>query len=455
MSEFRMPSLGADMESGTLIEWLVKAGDRVHRGDIVAVVETDKGAIEIEIFEDAVVAELLIAPDTEVAIGTPLARLDRIGEGAATPRVAPATPATPPISPAARTPSLMPTQPAAPTRPLAPTPPRTSPPTARPAAAVAPATAVPPAGTRRKISPAARQHAREHGVDLDRVVGTGDGGVVTVADVEQFIRAAQATPAPTMRPDSVARHAEPAAPTQPAERAEPTARGQPVAGVAPAPTSPMRRAIAAAMSRSKRDIPHYYLGHTIDLEPALAWLERRNAQRPIERRVVYGALLLKAVARAAAENPVLNGHWRDGAFEAGRAVNVGVVIALRGGGLAAPALANAAALDVDALMAALKDATERARRGRLKSSELASATITVSSLGDTGVESIYPIIHPPQVAIVGVGAVVRRPWVADGGLFVRRVVSVTLAADHRASDGHDGARFLTAIERLLTKPEDL
>jgi len=426
-----MPSLGADMESGTLTEWLVKPGDRVHRGDIVAVVETDKGAIEIEIFEDALVAELLVARDTEVAVGTPLARLDRVGE---------ATPSPPRVAPAAVQPA--PAKPAPPVRPAAPprtmpppvsTPPRVPPPTAPPTAVT-----VPPAGTRRKISPAARQHARERGVDLDRVVGTGDGGVVTVADVEQFVLAAAARPT--------------APPEERAEAADVAAA--PRGDVAREP-SPMRRAIAAAMSRSKREIPHYYLAHTIDLEPALAWLERRNAQRPIEQRVVYGALLLKAVARAAAENPALNGYWRDGAFDGRAVVNVGVVIALRGGGLAAPALQDAGALDVDALMAALKDATERARRGRLKSSELSSATITVSSLGDTGVESIYPIIHPPQVAIVGFGAVVSRPWVAGGGLYVRRVVTVTLAADHRASDGHDGARFLATIERLLAKPEAL
>ena len=444
-----MPSLGADMESGTLIEWLVKVGDRVHRGDIVAVVETDKGAIEIEIFEDAVVAELLVQPDTEVAIGTPLARLDRVGEPAA-PRAAPAAEprAAIPIPPAAPTPRGAPRPP-----PVAPPPmPPRAPSIARPSAA-----AVPSIATRRKVSPAARQHAREHGVDLDRVTGTGDGGVVTVADVEKFIRAPPpSAPMPSTPPPPSA--APPT--TTPPPSAAPPSSAAPAAVVAPtepaaAAASPMRRAIAAAMSRSKREIPHYYLAHTIDLEPALAWLERRNAQRPIERRIVYGALLLKAVARAAADNPSLNGYWRDGAFEGSATVNVGVVISLRGGGLAAPALQNAATLDIDGLMAALKDATERARRGRLKSSELSSATITVSSLGDTGVESIYPIIHPPQVAIVGFGAVVSRPWVADGGLYVRRVVTVTLAADHRASDGHDGARFLTAIERLLAKPEAL
>lgn len=405
-----MPSLGADMESGTLIEWLVKPGDRVRRGDIVAVVETDKGAIEIEIFEDAIVTELLVALDTEVPVGTPLARLDKIGEHAPAVPVQPAVPARaePPPPPAAPTP--------------------------RPAAPPARHVEVPsPAVTRRKISPAARQHARERGIDLDLVVGTGDGGVVTVADVEQWATTAAQT--------SVAQSA-----PAPRPRVERSTTIEP---------SAMRRAIASAMSRSKREIPHYYLSHTIDLEPALTWLERRNAQRPIEQRLVYGVLLLKAVARAVMDTPSLNGYWRDDAFVAAATVNLGVVISLRGGGLAAPALFDAASLDVDALMAALKDATERARRGRLKSSELTAATITVSSLGDIGVEAIYPIIHPPQVAIVGFGAIVTRPWAVDGGLHIRRVVTATLAADHRASDGHEGARMLAAVARYLMKPEVL
>ncbi len=409
-----MPALGADMESATLIEWSVKVGDRVRRGDIVAVVETDKGAIEIEIFDDAIIAELLVTPDTEVAVGTPLARLTAIDDQSVSEPVP-----VPPAAPVAETPAPVAPRAVMKDRPVA----RSSAPPLRPT----PATAQPAASsTRRKISPAARLHARERGIDLDSVVGTGAGGVVTLADVEQFARSTQ--------------------PMVPQPAAERTPGGQ---------TRAMRRAIAMTMARSKREIPHYYLAHAIDVEPALAWLERRNAQRPVEQRIVYGALFLKAVARAAAETPSLNGHWRDGGFEGSQAVNVGVVISLRGGGLAAPALNDADALDIDALMAALKDATARARRGRLKSSELSSATITVSSLGDSGVETMFPIIHPPQVAIVGFGAVMTRPWVVDGGLYVRRVVTATLAADHRASDGHEGARLLSALARHLAKPEAL
>jgi len=403
-----MPSLGADMEHGTLTEWLVKPGDHVHRGDIVAVVETDKGAIEVEIFEDAVIGELLVMPVTDVPVGTPLARLEPAAAGAVTP-TAPATPAkvTAPVAP----------------------------PEAPPEAPAAPATpARPGVSERRKISPAARKHAREHRLDLGSVVGTGHGGVVTLADVE---RAVAGQPETAAAPSVTAAAEQAAAPK------------------ATAPTTGMRRAIAAAMSRSKREIPHYYLAHTLDMERALRWLERRNAERSLDDRVLYGALLVKAVACAMVDNPSLNGHWQDDRFVPSEQVNVGVAISLRGGGLVAPALPDAANTDLDSLMAALRDVTRRARGGRLKGSEVTTATVTISSLGEGGVEAVFPIIHPPQVAIVGFGGVVARPWVVDGGLHVRRVITASLAADHRVSDGHVGARFLGALERRLSEPETL
>ena len=217
----------------------------------------------------------------------------------------------------------------------------------------------------------------------------------------------------------------------------------------------MRRAIAAAMSRSKREIPHYYLAQTIDVEPALRWLEGRNRERPIAERLLPAVLLLKAAARAAQDTPALNGVWEHDTFIGAERVDLGVVLGLRGGGLAAPTLTDAANRELDELMTTLRDMTQRARTGRLRSSELGAASITVSNLGETGVDTLLPIIHPPQVAIVGFGSIVRRPWVVDDGLHVHRVVTATLAADHRASDGHVGARFLTALERWLHQPEML
>ena len=398
MSDFLMPSLGADMEAGTLVEWLKRPGERVTRGDVVAVVETQKGAIEIEIFEDGTIDELLVAPGTTVPVGTPLARLSG---GAAKP----AKPAAPP-------------------------------PSAGPAAAAAPVvTPVEPAPAQRETvaSPAARRIAAERGIDLAGIKGSGPGGAIVSADLE---RAATA-PAP-------------AAPPTPTP-ATPPRRGLDL--------DAMRQAIAAAMARSKREIPHYYLGTTIDMHRTQRWLADTNATRPPTERLLLGALLLKAVALALRKSPELNGFHVDGVFRPSAAIHVGMAVAIRGGGLVAPAIHDTAERSLDDLMRALRDLVARVRAGTLRSSELADPTVTLTSLGERGVESIQAVIYPPQVAIVGFGKLVERPWVVggavDGALAVRPVIQASLAADHRVSDGHRGALFLAEIDRLLQDPESL
>ena len=217
----------------------------------------------------------------------------------------------------------------------------------------------------------------------------------------------------------------------------------------------MRQAIAAAMARSKREIPHYYVAHTIEVHRALAWLTDENTRRPVPERLLYGVLLLKAVALALREVPELNGVWRGDHVEPSAAVHVGVAISLRGGGLIAPALHDVEGQPLGALMSALRDLVQRARGGGLRSSELSDATITVTSLGEQGVESVLGIVYPPQVAIVGFGRIVERPWVVDGAIQPRPVVTATLSADHRVSDGHRGGLFLGAVDRLLQSPERL
>ncbi|TCO78153.1 pyruvate dehydrogenase E2 component (dihydrolipoamide acetyltransferase) [Plasticicumulans lactativorans] len=380
-----MPSLGSDMEAGTLLEWRIAPGDAVSRGDVVAVVDTFKGAIDVEIFETGVVEEILVPVGEKVPVGTPLARLRVEGEPAAAPVAA---------APAAPVPA---------------------------AAAVAPPAAVPAPGGRLRASPAARQRAAAAGIDLATLRGSGPQGALTLADVERAI---------AVRPAARA--------MAPAER---------LAG--------MRQAIAAAMLRSKREIPHYYLGTTLDMARALAWLEEENARRPVTGRLLAGVLLLKAVALALRQAPELNGHWLDGGFRPGSGIHVGTAIALRGGGLVAPALHAADAATPDQLMAELRQLVQRARAGSLRSSELADATITVTSLGEQGVDTVYGIIHPPQVALVGFGRIAERPWVVDGRVVARPLLQATLSADHRASDGHRGARFLALVESLLQEPETL
>lgn len=448
-----MPSLGSDMESGKLVEWRIRPGERVRRGDIVAVVETQKGAIDVEIFDSGVVDQLVVQPGTEVPVGTVLATLRSEGEAAAEP----AAPTLAPTLALAAEPAAPPPAAGAVIN-LAPTVPEAAAPPCSPISA----------GETVRASPAARKRAAELGIDLSTLAGSGPGGAITLPDLPLTAPAPTKAPraAPSVRQRALelgvdlsrltGSGAKGAITLQDVERAA----APPAAPPAPATRAPfdpeaMRRAIAAAMTRAKREIPHYYLATTADFEPALRFVEAVNAERDPDRRLLYAVLLLKATALALREVPELNGAWREDRFEPSTAVHIGVAVSLRRRGLIAPAIHDVADKDLDTLMADLKDLVQRARAGGLRSSELTDPTITLSSLGDNGVERVYPIITPPQVAVVGAGSVVRRPWVVGEGLAVRRTLTLTLAGDHRVSDGHRGALFLAALDRLLQTPEAL
>ncbi|MFE6691809.1 dihydrolipoamide acetyltransferase family protein [Streptomyces sp. NPDC057743] len=467
MADFTMPSLGADMDEGVLQEWLVHAGDLVHKGDPVAVVETAKSTIEVECFETGRVGQLLVSPGTTVPVGTPLARIDTtVKLGAA------GQPAPPARSP---NPQRLPPEERARPRPR-----KT---TRKPKPATAPEAPAPPPGRERTPhrgrgdeGPLVRHLAERAGIALDTVHGTGPGGRITRADVE---RAAPAGRPPTRITPYARRLARELGVDLAGVRgagANGTIRAADVRAAAPGPTAPiepqaahgtparpverrrearMREAIAGLMSRANRDIPHYYLSTTVDMTAALAWLHHHNHRAPVTERILPAALLLKAAARAAREVPEVNGYWIDDRFAAEDEVRLGVAISLRGGGLVAPVLHHADTLELPSLMAELKDLVARARTSRLRGSEAADPTLTVTNLGDQGVESVLGVIYPPQVALVGFGRVVERPWAVDGLLGVRPVVTATLSADHRATDGATGARYLTAVDRLLQGPEEL
>ena len=338
MIEFKLPSLGADMTEGKLLAWHVQPGDSVKRGQVVAVVDTSKAAIDVEIWQDGVVQELLVPVGDKVPVGTVLATLRAPGEA---PTVAPAMPKE---------------------------------------------TATPPA---------------------------------TQGDQASTVAVQTVVPA------------------------------------APDRQKDMRQAIAAAMSRSKREIPHYYLAETIPMSRALDWLQQRNEGLPITGRILPAALLLKAVARALKRTPELNGLYLDGQFQPSAVVHAGVAIALRGGGLVAPAIHDAQGKSLEQLMRDLADLVRRARAGSLRSSEISAATITITNLGDQAIESVFGVIYPPQVALVGLGGIAVRPWVINGVVCAQSVLCATLAADHRVSDGHRGALFLAELRDLLQQPQAL
>jgi pyruvate dehydrogenase E2 component (dihydrolipoamide acetyltransferase) len=403
MSEFRMPSLGADMQFGTIVDWRVKPGDSVKRGDVVALVETEKGVIEVEIFENGVIESLVIQPGQKVPVGATLAILT--GDG----KKVEAQAAKSPVAVSAVT-----ATPAQEERPLI------------------KASVVPPLreqATRLHISPLARKRAQELGVDLSGIAGSGVDGSITVTDVER-------------RAQGVKPSAAPPAPAPPV-----TPKGLDLAA--------MRRVIAAAMARSKREIPHYYLSTTIDMRRSLDWLAAENAKRPVTKRLLYSVLLIRAVALALRSTPELNGFWIDDGFKASEAIHIGVAISLRQGGLINPAIHDVDKKNLDELMEGMLDLVNRARTGLLRSSELSDGTITVTNLGEQGVESVFGVIYPPQVALIGFGKITERPIAANGMVGVRPIIEATLAADHRVSDGHRGGRFLIAIDRLLQNPEKL
>ncbi|KAF0164095.1 MAG: pyruvate dehydrogenase E2 component (dihydrolipoamide acetyltransferase) [Rhodocyclaceae bacterium] len=406
MIEFKLPALGSDMDEGTLLEWKVGAGDTVKKGQVVAIVDTTKAAVDVESWQEGTVHQLIAEIGQKMPVGTVMALLLAAGETApakvgAGGTAMPAPTAAPAIAVAA------------------------------PVAAPAPAPAAAPAAPgRRMISPAARKHAEEKGVDLDGITGTGPHGAVTLEDVENA--AAAPRPAPAVE--------KPAGKTAEQQAAR---------------AADMRKTIAAAMSRSKREIPHYYVSEDIPLARALAWLQAANAQRPMAERLLPAALLLKAVAMTLKRYPELNGYWRDGGFVPVAAINLGVAISLRQGGLIAPALLNADSKPLTLLMQELTDLVKRTRAGSLRSSEMNEATITVTNLGDQGSNSVFGVITPPQVALVGFGRVAERPWAEAGGLKVLPVVTASLSADHRVSDGHRGALFLLELNELLQHPEDL
>jgi pyruvate dehydrogenase E2 component (dihydrolipoamide acetyltransferase) len=360
-----MPSLGADMESGKLVEWKIKPGDWVKKGQAIALVETQKANVEIESFREGTVLELQAQEGNSYDVGASIALMEVTGDA-----VLPAPPelrSEPDIPP--------------------------------------PLKALPP--ERMKISPAARRLAEKEGIGVESLHPSG--GVIELKDVELAL----------------------------------TKRGG---------TSSIRDAIARQMSKSKREIPHYYLTQRIGLDRLINWVDTANVGRSPEDRIFIPALLMKAVVSALKSCPDLNGVYLNGRFQPSASIHLGLAVALKSGGVMVPAILDAQALTLQEMNHALKDITERTRKGGLKNREMTEGTITVTNVGDLGAHGVVGVIFPPQVAIVGLGRI-RKEAVVDGqNLRPGFVLDVSLSADHRVTDGITGSRFLNKLERLIASP---
>ena len=395
MIEFAMPSLGADMADGTLVEWLKKPGDQLKRGDIIATVETQKGLIDIEVFDEGTIEKLMITEDTKVPVGTVMALINpekKIRSETTIPEIVEEL-------------AIQPTE-----------------------ETVMPAFV--PESVQVKASPLAKRIAAENNIDLSLISGSGENGAITRKDVEGALE--------QRKPIAVKE--------EPELAAEPN-KEQNI-------SDSVRAAVAAAMSRSNREIPHYYLEKKIDLKKALAWMHEKNKDLPIQKRLLPAALLIKAVACSLKAVPELNAIWETN-LQLKTEINIGFVVSLRNGGIIVPAIHAADSKSVDELMESLNDIIPRARALRLRSSELSDSTITITSIGEGGADLVYGLIYPPQVAIIGFGSISEQAFAENGLLGVRPVIQVSLAGDHRATDGLIGSRFLVSLNNILQNPEAL
>lgn len=387
-----MPSLGADMDAGKLLEWHIKPGDVISKGSLLATIETQKAAVDIESFRAGTVVKLVGKVGKVIKVGAVIAYMDVTDDGS--------QPATP-------------MQPAGHARAIA-----------APAKAAAPQEpAAPAGGLRLRASPAARRLAEKSGIDLAAVRGSGPGGVIELRDVEAAVAAASGAPV-----------------------------------TAPAPASSLinvREAIARAMSRSKHEIPHYYLQSQFNIDTLVAWLDQRNARQAPEDRLFMPAVLMRATVLALQANPAMNGYYEHGAFVGKADIHLGITVGLKPDGVMTPAIIDAHTLTLAELNAAFADLVQRARTGKLRNREMTDGTVTVTNLGDLGADAVTGVIFPPQVALVGFGRVRKAPVVAGDQVRPGFVVDVSLSADHRVSDGLAGSKMLNTIGRLLADPDQL
>ena len=406
MAEVLMPQMGADMSEGVLLRWLVAPGDKVERGQAIAEIETDKANIEIEAFEGGTLQRTLVEEGATVPVGAPIAIL---GEGSGAPAASAAA------APAAKT--------AAPVAAIA---------VPAPAATQVPVAPVRAAGERVIASPVARRMALETGVDLATVSGSGPGGRIVRRDVEAAKGRAPVAAAPA------------------GNGAGPAGNGATPVAAHLEPLSRMRQTIARRMGASKREMPHYYVTIDVDMTDAVGLRRQMNALDD-KAKVSVNDLIVRATALGLVLHPEFNNLYTGEGMSVRPQINVCIAIALEEG-LIAPALLETNRLLLKELGAQTRDLAERARSGKLTPEEYSAGTFTISNLGMYGIDVLIPIIQPNQSAILGVGAVKPRAVVREGQIVAREMMTLALAADHRASDGAQGAQFLAVVRDMLEQP---
>ena len=436
-TELKMPALSPTMEEGTLAKWLVKEGDEVKSGDILAEIETDKATMEFEAVDEGKIAKILVAEGTDgVKVGAPIAILAADGEdvSAAAPKAD--TPAEPPK--AAATPGPKPDE--TPKAAAAPT----QAPVDTPAAPAQAAAAPRGEGDRIKASPLARRMAQAQNIDLNALQGTGPGGRIVRADVDAAVgKAPAAAPAGA-----------------PAAAAAPATGGHPVLPGAIEQAIPheaiklsnIRKTIARRLTESKQQIPHIYLTVDIQLDGLLKL--RGELNKGLESRGVklsVNDLLIKALAQSLIEVPECNVSFAgDQLFKYSRA-DVSVAVSIPAG-LITPIIVGADTKSVSAISTEMKDLASRAKEGKLQPTEYQGGTASLSNMGMYGIKQFEAVINPPQGMIMAIGAGEKRPYVINDSLQIATVMSATGSFDHRAIDGADGAKLMQAFKRLVENP---
>ncbi|HLU54476.1 MAG TPA: dihydrolipoamide acetyltransferase family protein [Pseudonocardia sp.] len=430
MPEITMPRLSDTMESGVIATWHKHVGDPVHAGDVIADIETDKAIMELEAYEDGVLERILVGEGESAPIGAPIGVL---GDGTGATADAGDEPPAGTGTGTAEAPAAPPANPAPP----------------------APAPA-PPADRRPPASPLARRLARERGVDLATVRGTGPNGRVIRADIEAAAAAQQAA-----QPTGTAQPAQPAqAAPAPAETPGPAAPAAPPTQDAGAdddvevlPLPRMRQVAAERLTRSKQEAPHIYLTRAVDVTELLALRGRLNETLAAAGgpKVSVNDLVIKAVAGALRAHPEINVSYAGDSVRRHRRVHVGVAVAVESG-LLVPVVRDADRMSVSEIAARTRDLATRARDRKLRADEMTGSTFTVSNLGMYGIEQFTAVINPPEAAILAVGAATEEIRPRDGEPVVRSIMRLTLSCDHRVVDGAVGAAFLQTLAAVLEAP---